>query len=158
MITAAAAAAALPPLLALLAGCGSSGGHPAATAPPATTPATPPSGHAVMTSCALGFDDNGTFLALNAANDSHPRAEQVMFVNHGSNGVTIGSFSTSVSYQGRVVKTQLASAFAPNIPYFLIPGTTYAAVIDLSHLSQPASIATSTYLHSTCAVTGWTGG
>jgi hypothetical protein len=132
----------------LLAGCGSSGHHPAATAA-SSPPASPPAD--LATSCKLGFDDGGTLLALKSANESHPRAEQVTFVNNSSNGVPIDSFATTVSYQGLAVTDKLASAFAPNIPFFLIPNQTYSAVIDLSHFGKVIG-SDSTYLHSTCSI------
>jgi hypothetical protein len=147
----------------LLAGCGSSGHHPAASSPAApvllpgrSTPSSSPAPSAsVTTSCTLGFDDGGALLALKAANESHPRAEKVTFVNNGStNGVPIDEFETSVSSPGHVGTAQVASAFAPNIPFFLIPGHTYSAVIDLSHISKVTG-GDSTYLHSTCSVATW---
>ena len=137
----------------LLAGCGSSGHHPAATAA-SSPPAAPPAD--LATSCKLGFDDGGTLLALKSANESHPRAEQVTFVNNSSsNGVPIDGFETSLSSQGHVVTADRASAFAPNIPFFLIPDHTYTAVIDLSHLGVKITANSSAYLHSTCSVTSW---
>jgi hypothetical protein len=154
--TAAAAAAAT----AMLAGCGSGGHHPAATAKPDSSPAptagvegVPSAG--VATSCALGFDDHGTFLALRAANESHPRAEQVTFVNNSGNGVPIDGFETSLTSQGHVVTADRASAFAANIPFFLIPARTYTAVIDVSHLGVKVTASNSAYLHSTCSVVSW---
>jgi hypothetical protein len=150
----------------LLAGCGSSGGHPAATAHPSTTaepelpgrstPSSPAAPSAsVATKCTLGFDDDGTLLALTAANESHPRAEQVTFVNNSSDGVPIDGFETSLTSGGNVVTADRASAYAPNIPFFLIPDRTYTAVIDLSHLGVKITASNSAYLHSTCSVVSW---
>jgi hypothetical protein len=110
----------------------------------------------MTTSCELGFDDNGTLLALKAANDSHPSAELVKFTDNSSTGVTLGSFETSLSAHGQVITAQLASAFAPDIPFFLAPGQTYSAVIDLSNLGSKFAVSKSTFLQSTCAVANWT--
>lgn len=144
----------------LMAGCG--GGAAAGTQPSVSPDSAPPSSAAPLATlagtCTLGYlGSDGTFLPLALANVDNPTAEQVILTNTGTTGVRLTSFSTSVSYQGRVLTTQPASEKAGNLPYFIAPGQLYSALVTFKGLPGTITISATTYLHSTCSVASWHG-
>jgi hypothetical protein len=115
--------------------------------------------------CQLGYYNSTAHELdpLTAANDGEDPGEEVTLSINSGLAATISGFETEVTYQGQVVventindTTDAGAGASPfSLPYFLTPGHTFTALIDLVTLANTVNESTATYLHSECSVVTW---